>query len=862
MFLLLLACKIAPAERAYGEGVLSEGCALPGEAIAREIGVDATLPGEVAVGTQGDFLLLNEHAAFVVVAPGSESLYYYYGGVVADAVAVSDCQVVGQDELDEMGLVLGNLVISDLDASVLRAFEGTSAETFVTEDGAAVVRVTGTDSPHWLVEYEQMLRAMGNGGRDLSSAWGLEVVVDYVLEPGSPVLRTDVSIRNTGDESLELMTASLLSFGPELEQHGFAVDDISIAGLNLGLGMPWLVATSGTGALAYSVEDGLLAYTNISGMEIAVDAVQALSEPYELGPGQVDTRSAYLAVGATDGPSATGPLTRRNPAPIRDNPLDLEQVWGQVVDADGAPLANARVLLEAQSDGDWGVLDEAWTDDQGEFCVHLPLTEDPWSFRLRPSAEGRDAGEVVDVSPGDSPVLELPEWGGLEYTLVDVLGDASPARIALIRESDGERFDLFVADTGTEPLPPGTYSWTVTRGYEFAPVRGTVTVPSAGTGSLSATLDRVVDTQGYMSVDTHVHTALSPDSRVDPAVQLMHAAAHGLEVVVNTEHEHVVDQLWIPAAAGVDAWVTNVIGQEVTATVPEHMTLFPVEPDGSVRGGIVPWYGMDVDRLFAAMRARSPGGINIFNHPSYMDEVGWDPVAAAPTLQDPTLLGLPADAALWSSDFDAIEVMNGHRSPFESGRFVNWQSLVNSGHAVMAVGCSDAHGGGSVGFPRTYFPSSAFSPALLDVDELVTSFAAGSGMSSAGAFARVEVDGVGPGGVVNPDDEIVLDVEIQAIEEADVTHFVVFANCDTVAVVAAQDPSGVLKHTGQVELDLSQDTQLVVAAFGRELLPTGLPQYDATRTPRVMTNPIYVDVDGNGVFDAPGGKECEIDLGP
>jgi hypothetical protein len=115
---------------------------------------------------------------------------------------------------------------------------------------------------------------------------------------------------------------------------------------------------------------------------------------------------------------------------------------------------------------------------------------------------------------------------------------------------------------------------------------------------------------------------------------------------------------------------------------------------------------------------------------------------------------------------------------------------------------------------------------------------------------------------VNPDDEIVLDVEIQAIEEADVTHFVVFANCDTVAVVAAQDPSGVLKHTGQVELDLSQDTQLVVAAFGRELLPTGLPQYDATRTPRVMTNPIYVDVDGNGVFDAPGGKECEIDLGP
>ena len=43
-------------------------------------------------------------------------------------------------------------------------------------------------------------------------------------------------------------------------------------------------------------------------------------------------------------------------------------------------------------------------------------------------------------------------------------------------------------------------------------------------------------------------------------------------------------------------------------------------------------------------------------------------------------------------------------------------------------------------------------------------------------------------------------------------------------------------------------------------MPRGLRTYDATRVPRVTTNPIYVDVDGNGAFDAPGGKTCTYDL--
>ena len=297
---------------------------------------------------------------------------------------------------------------------------------------------------------------------------------------------------------------------------------------------------------------------------------------------------------------------------------------------------------------------------------------------------------------------------------------------------------------------------------------------------MSAELVHLIDTTGFLSVDTHVHTSHSPDSRMGQGEQLLHAAAHGLEVVINTEHEHIVDQSMVPIEAGLSEWVINVSGQEVTATVPEHMTMFPAEPDGSVRGGIVEWYGLDIDELFASMRTRSEGGVNLLNHPSYLYYIGWDRDQAAPTLDDPTRLGLLPEAELWSWNFDGMEVFNGHGSPLDNGngRLNDWMSMVNAGHPISAIGCSDDHGGDQVGFPRTYFASSTDQPDEMSEAELVEAFHTGQLIASAGAFARVSVDGEGPGALVSDTDgELALAVHIEAIPEIDVTHFVVLQDC-------------------------------------------------------------------------------------
>jgi hypothetical protein len=232
-------------------------------------------------------------------------------------------------------------------------------------------------------------------------------------------------------------------------------------------------------------------------------------------------------------------------------------------------------------------------------------------------------------------------------------------------------------------------------------------------------------------------------------------------------------------------------------------------------------------------------------------------------LDDPTLLGLAPDAALWSWDFDGVEVFNGHRSPFDDGnrRFDNWMSMLNAGHPIAAIGCSDDHGGTEIGFPRTFFAADAGNVSALTSEQVVSAFHQGELIASTGAFARVSVDGEGLGALVTDTDGVVdLSVHMEALSEIDVTHVIVLANCHEVLSIPASDPTGIVKHSEVLSVDVTEDTHLVVLGMGSQRLPAGLPQFDPTHVPRVTTNPIYIDADGDGMWTPPGGQSCVRDL--
>ncbi len=850
-----------PPTPAIGESVFVEGCPQTGSALARVISVDETLPGKAAVGTAGDVLLANDRAAFVITDAVGQSTYWYYGGALADAVTVDGC-VPGEDKLDELGIVFAMPDIFQFEQSILRAFKADTVE--VLNDGtngeAAVVRARGSDAIHWLVEHTLIKAAASSGGRPFSGPYGTTIILDYILEPDSPVLQIDITVYNSGDAPFQIVDAALFQFGETLDPFSFTSDRVDLAGLGLDAGLPWLLASDGAGAYALGMEGANLATVTFSGVQVGVDLNQ-LQDGFSLAQGESKTLSRYFAVGAGDGASAFEPLLERNPLPIRDQPADVATIEGQLLDPSGTPTASTLLVQAQTADSEWGTLYRAETDDQGTFRVVVPDFDPAWSFRLVAEGDGRDNADPVDVTAGQAGLeLALEPHGALSYS-ISADGEPSPGRLALIRD-DGRSMTFWLSGEGSMGVPPGTWDWTVTRGYEFTPARGTVEISDDGAASFDATLTRALDTTGWISVDTHVHTSDSPDSRVDQAVQLAHAAAHGLDIVVHTEHENIVDRSYVPAEAGLDDWVNNVIGEEVTSVAVEHMTMFPAVPDGSPRGGYVEWYEMNIAELFTAMRERSDGGVNLINHPGWLNDIGWDPVAGVATT-DPTFLGFESTDPLWDWNLDGMEVMNGHGNIFNSGnrRFDNWMSMVNTGKKMIAVGCSDDHGGGSVGFPRTYVRAPSDVPAELDLDALTASFRGGQAVVSAGAFATVSIDGAGPGEqVTDTDGEVDLALQIQALPEIDVTHFVVFVNCDQVASVVASAAGELIKFDDTVTVPVDSDSHVVVAAFGANALPTGLPQYNGANTPRVMTNPIYVDGDGDGAFGAPGGRECSYDL--
>jgi hypothetical protein len=840
-----------------GEGLFREGCPTSGQATARVIGVDESLRGQRPVGTRGDYLLMNDRTAVVITAPDTEKTFFYYGGIIADAAAVDNCRQVTDDKLDEVGLVIGDLDLGDRTASSLRAFRGETIE--VLSDGAdgsdAVVRVTGVDDTHWLVDYELQKE---DPSREFNRGLHASMTVDYILAPDSQVVEIAIQVEGSEESPDAMLGAALITFGDTLDVRGYASDRIDILGLNLRTAMPWIVASDGSGAYAFAVKGLNLGFLNIGGIDIAIDVDQGVNAPIIPGSGAASEYGYFFAVGASDGNSATTALHTVKDEPTRSGRYDLVTVSGTVEDESG-PVSGAVVELLATAPGvDQGVLDVARSSAGGLFSMEVPVfEEEDWSFATRVSAPGRDTSGIVGFETSDGRLeLAVGGLGTLSFDITDSNGLGSPARVHLWRD-DGYKTWEPVFDTGSVPVAPGTYSVTVSRGYEYEPVHTTLTIPVGGEVGLVAVLERVVDTSGYLSTDTHIHSDPSPDSRVMMSRQLAVAAGHGLEIPMSTDHEIIVGFHDLLAESPLSAVMGTVGGEEMTAVMPEHMTIFPVQPDGTARGGPVKWFGLDFEEVLDANRDRAE--VTFLNHPGYLNEVGWDRVLGQPTLTDSTLLGWPEDAVLFDWNFDGVEVMNGNSSPFMDGnhRFDDWMSFVNHGHRMTGVGASDDHNGQGTGYPRTYVAMSTDDPTAFDEDEYVDAMVGGRAFISAGAFLRVNIGDATLGDDVTAvDGAVEVGIKVEALPDVQVTEVVVFVNCDEAVRIPTDNPAGIVKLDTEVHLALDVDSHIVVAAFSDVAMPAYLESLGDS-TPRAMTNPIYVDVDEDGTWQAPGGKECE-----
>lgn len=874
LLLGLLACD-PPKQEArivHGTSIFTAGCPRDGESFARELTDPAEhLTGPDALGGPGETLLANAVAAFLISDPKNPKTYYQYGGIPIDAVPVSECEPSGPERFGEMGFVIGQLSLTDFPASQLRMIRGESVE--IVNDGsdgkAAVVDVHGTDDRFWLIEMDLMRRSLESGKiKYLHDAWGLDVTTRYTLEPDSSVLEIEVIL--SGGEPQGYLIGTVLFPSDRTDQVAMGRGGISVGGVTLDTEVPWFGASDGQTAYAITMPGAAIARTKIAGVTAMIDLAEA-AQPLDVGPGQSASGKFAISVAAGDVNAAVAPLCAVNEQPVPGIKCSevRDSAGGWVRDPNGAAVAGADVYAMAQNaNGDWLAFDRTQTDTSGFYgFTMIPIGP----VQLVATADGRDPSPPM--TPGGQVDLMIGALGELRYDIRDTDGNSVPALIELRRGDDVQRIYAAPGE-GSAAVAPGAYTVSVTRGYEYEPVQTDVTVPVPDSlwtyADLPVTLEHVVDTDGWLSFDGHVHTEASADSTVLAADRARSAAAVGLEIIVDTDHEIVHDMAPGIAEAGLSDFVASVVSQEITATSPEHTNAWPFVPDADdPRGGPVKWYGLSLGQIFAAERERG-AEVTVLNHPrigcNFLCLIGWDRLTGEPTLTDHAALGLPQEEPLFSWDFDAVEYMNGPRdvlfhadAPDRSGFLDDWLAFLNLGHPVTALGVSDSHDPQDLAWPRTYVPSATDDPAQFDQDALIDGVLNGAAIVSAGAFAHVvavtEGGSAGIGGMVEGAD-VDLAIEIEAPAAIDIASIVVLENCDEVARIDATGPNDIVKYDGVLSLHLERDAHLVVLAFGVDAMPAGLPDYDPTGVPRVTTNAIYVDADGNGVFDAPGGKTC------
>jgi hypothetical protein len=406
-------------------------------------------------------------------------------------------------------------------------------------------------------------------------------------------------------------------------------------------------------------------------------------------------------------------------------------------------------------------------------------------------------------------------------------------------------------------LPPGDYELRVTRGAEYALLDlGTVTLTADHGAVVRGDLRRVVDTEGEVAGEFHVHSAPSFDSDVPLDQRILSLAVEGVEVFASTDHDALGDFRPAIAQLGLESWIHWIPGDEITADGFGHFGAYPLPP------GVDPSVDLTHDEpsvsgIIARARGVAPNAVIQLNHPLWNDNpigywsiAGFDPATGMSMMQ------------LFTA-FDAVEVWNSHTldegpgyvSP--DGVIDAWMSMLQLGRGATAMGNTDTHrlAQSPPGWPRTYLRVPDDDPANV-TDAMVTSaILAGDAMVTSGPFVRATIDGMRPGTLVRANGgSVTVHIELQSVAWAPVDRIEVIVDRELVAVrdVTAPPDDGVRRQMWDVPVSVTRDAWVVARTRAIDPLSDVAGVHARPLESLALVNPIYVDTNGDGQWTPPG----------
>jgi hypothetical protein len=779
------------------------------------------LQGVGARGAVGDFKLYNRRVAFIVQAADTARLWGPYGGGLLDAARLAPGTATGIDRMNEVIPVVATSTL------LVRALRPTSARLVAdgSQGGPAVLRIEAVDDAFPIFD----------AGADPIQIPNVhaQAVTEYVLEPEAEVLRMRTTLANLGDvrRDIDIGDGVMLGDGAALLAPGIGQQSSDLYG---HADIPLLLgAFPGEVSYAWAAVGGPLR------VPLATDEVLPVySGRFSLFPGQSATVERILAVGSGDAEDARRiALTALGQAPSA-------VLRGIALDPTGAPISQASITVSRAGKP----LTALTTDADGRFSALL----DPGSVDIVAEAPGRAAVSMSRSVPGPDLSIALGFASGIRLTVLGEGLDGSalgfvPARVRI--DPGGGLFYPLPEETQI-PLTPGTYHVTVSRGMEFEPALEDVTVAAGEWPALAVTLRRAIDVSGFLAADFHIHAAPSIDSELALEDRVRSCAGEGLAFAVATDHDVITDYRPTIEALGLGRFIGAAPGTE-TSPLYGHVNGFPLRAGGPY--WTVRWWRYDAKgtyagmipptEVFSGLRALGARVVQL-NHArsttsiaGIMNYVAYDPARGFASV----------DPAVLSRDFDAYEVMNSHRTEAYDAQVTDWYSFIRQGHRVVATGTSDSHGASAAcGFPRTYVQVGD-DPSLVTGDSVADALLAQRAIAAAGAFVTLRVGEHGFGEIVPaPGGDALVRVQVQGASFVGPLRL-------SLRVNGAEVTSRDLAAEGRVRFDEDLPVHVDADAFV-SVLVTGdtpmLPVHNAT--PYTVTNPIYLDADGDGRFTPPG----------
>jgi hypothetical protein len=735
--LVLVACGGTPTPQNEVLPALDLAAQLgPGQSRAGFVNDPNALWGGIsAEGATGDIKIYNDRVRFVIQARGESDFYLPQGGHVVDADIVRDAGEPGRDLVDEwVGMAgLGRL----MDAVSVNVIDDGR------DSGTAVVEATGYESPLHLLE--GAIEAHGQLIPDL----GLTLTHRYTLPADSWLMRVDTTVTSSDQTATFNIGDAIMG----------AADAASWWGPGNGYGgldeakRPWNGYIGDRNESAFGIFSGDGADLGTAGLQLLTDLINLAAGFDETGitmqPDQVITYTRYYGIGPD--------FATLSDAWLEMQGMPTEVVASKAVDNEGTPVAGARVSIWV----DDALYTLAITDDQGLWSAQVPI-----GSSVRWLTDGRGPGLHYDLPPGaahhgpyaaapaQAIALDALSNGAAPVAIAEGYGVATEATPDLLTKptlvtvavADGGPFEVrwdlvgepVVDDLAVQPRPwghtaaawardgevtlpleAGTYDVIIHRGSRYErDVRQVVVEAGLPHLRIDTSLPKAFDHTGYLFGDPHVHASPSPDGRISMEHRVVNMAGVGSQLHFGTDHDHVVDYGMLVEPLGLGAHINSVIATEMSPVLRGHLNLYPLQTRGDLpNGGGYAWFRNQVENTseqMALLRERHGGelteghGFSIqANHPigvGLADLGGWSP-------------GTISNPDFWSSDFNAIEALNG-------GSYEDYLplyfDLVNRGHEVTPTGTSDSHRpfSGDPGLNGTYIWFNSDEPSTYTPDGL------------------------------------------------------------------------------------------------------------------------------------------------